>query len=271
MDCVGRLMITKLSHRLGTIAGLVQDGARVADIGSDHALLPVYLVSKGQCPSAIAGELNQGPFEAAQRQVREAGLSQQVDVRKGNGLAVITPGETDTVTIAGMGGHLIATILEEGRIAGKLEHVKELVLQPNVGEDAVRHWLTQHGWALMDERILEEDGKIYEVLRAVRTENAEVHNEELYKASRLPGQLGSAEPIRKDEAVELLYRFGPHLLKEPNDVFFLKWESELLKMERICRQMEQSGNDEAVDRAKQFRHEMAQMEEVLACLRKDKR
>ncbi|GMK40105.1 SAM-dependent methyltransferase [Paenibacillus sp. CCS19] len=264
-------MITKLSHRLGTIAGLVQEGARVADIGSDHALLPVYLVSKGQCPSAVAGELNQGPFEAAQRQVREAGLANRVQVRKGNGLAVITPGETDTITIAGMGGHLIATILEEGRIAGKLEYVTELVLQPNVGEDAVRHWLTQHGWALMDERILEEDGKIYEVLRAVRAENAATHNNELYNASRLPVQSGSEVAITEEEAVELLYRFGPHLLNEPNEVFYLKWESELGKMDRICQQMERSGNDEAISRAKQFRHEMAQMEEVLACLRKDKR
>jgi tRNA (adenine22-N1)-methyltransferase len=264
-------MITKLSHRLGTIAGLVTIGARVADIGSDHALLPVYLVSMGKCPSAVAGELNQGPFEAARRQVREAGLSQRIDVRKGNGLAVITPGETDTVTIAGMGGHLIAAILEEGRAAGKLEHVCELVLQPNVGEDAVRHWLAQHGWALMEERILEEDGKIYEVLRAVRSEEAASHNSELYQASRLPARPDSELSVSNEEAVELLYRFGPHLLKEPNDVFYLKWESELLKMERICRQMEQSEADEAVSRAKQFRHEMAQIEEVLACLRKDKR
>lgn len=263
-------MITKLSHRLGTIAGLVTDGARIADIGSDHALLPVYLVSKGQCPSAVAGELNQGPFEAAQRQVREAGLSQCIDVRKGNGLAVITPGETDTVTIAGMGGQLIATILEEGRIAGKLEHVSELVLQPNVGEDAVRHWLTQHGWALMAEVIIEEDGKIYEVLRAVRAANAASHNEELYQASRLPVQSNSVVSISNDQAIELIYRFGPYLLTEPNEVFYLKWESELRKMDRVCQQMEQSGAEEAIDRAKQFRLDMAQMEEVLACLRKDK-
>ena len=261
-------MITKLSDRLLTIAGLVQDGARVADIGSDHALLPVYLVSKGQCPSAIAGELNQGPYEAARRQVREAGLTQKIDVRKGNGLAVVTPGETDSVTIAGMGGHLIATILEEGRIAGKLEQVSELVLQPNVGEDAVRHWLTKHDWALTDEQILEEDGKIYEVLRATRAEDAALHNGELYKSSNLP--VGTHSNISDAEAVELLYRLGPHLLAAPNEVFYLKWNSELRKMDRICTQMEQSEAEEAAVRAKQFRLEMAQIEEVLACLRKDK-
>ncbi|PWV95427.1 tRNA (adenine22-N1)-methyltransferase [Paenibacillus cellulosilyticus] len=263
-------MITKLSHRLGTIAELVQSGARVADIGSDHALLPVYLVSTGKCPTAVAGELNQGPFEAARKQVREAGLSQKVDVRKGNGLAVVTPGETDTITIAGMGGHLIASILEEGRVAGKLEHVSELVLQPNVGEDAVRHWLTEHGWSLMEERILEEDGKIYEVLRAIRSEEAALHNNELYQPSRLPVQSNSEVSISSEEAVELLYRFGPYLLVEPTDVFYLKWDSELRKMDRICGQMEQSGAEEAITRAKQFRHEMAQIEEVLTCLRKDK-
>jgi tRNA (adenine22-N1)-methyltransferase len=169
-----------------------------------------------------------------------------------------------------MGGHLIATILEEGRITGKLEHISELVLQPNVGEDAVRHWLTQHGWALMAERILEEDGKIYEVLRAARTDEASAHNNELYQVKRLPVRPDSTVSIGEDEAVELIYRFGPYLLMEPNDAFYLKWESELRKMERICLQMEQSGADEAISRAKQFRHEMAQMEEVLACLQKDK-
>jgi len=252
----------KLSDRLGLIAELVHHGARVADIGSDHALLPVYLVSAGQCPSAIAGELNQGPFEAASRQVDAAGLKDRIQVRKGNGLAVVQAGEADTITIAGMGGQLIAAILEDGRKAGKLSGVKQLVLQPNVGEDAVRRWLTEHDWLLTDERILEEDGKIYEIVVAVRANDAAERNAQLYKADNIPS---AAEG---EDAVRLLYRFGPYLLQRPTEVFFRKWDSEIRKMDRILRQMEQAETEEAADKAEQFRAEMERMKEVLACLQK---
>ncbi|MWC27479.1 tRNA (adenine(22)-N(1))-methyltransferase [Paenibacillus sp. MMS18-CY102] len=257
----------KLSERLETIASLVTAGARVADIGSDHALLPVYLVSTGKCPSAIAGELNLGPFEAASKQVREAKLAQLINVRRGNGMAVLTPGEADTVTIAGMGGQLIATILEEGRVQGNLEGVKELVLQPNVGEDTVRYWLSEHHWLLVEERILEEDGKIYEILRAVRADGTRAAEQlaQIYNPALLPLAIGA------DEAVGLLYRFGPWLIQQPSDVLVCKWESEWRKLERICVQMEQSGNADAVAKAVEFRNDMKRMEEVLACLRKDKR
>ncbi|GFN30356.1 tRNA (adenine(22)-N(1))-methyltransferase [Paenibacillus xylaniclasticus] len=255
----------KLSDRLSMIAELVQDGARIADIGSDHALLPVYLVSAGKCPSAIAGELNKGPFEAACRQVNAAGLNDKVQVRRGDGLSVVQAGEVDIITIAGMGGQLIATILEEGYKAGKLEGVRQLVLQPNVGEDAVRRWLTAHDWLLTDERILEEDGKIYEIIAATSVDDAAERNAQLYRDTNVPS---AAEGV---DAVHLLYRFGPYLLQQPNEVFFRKWESEIRKMKRILEQMEQSETEEAADRAEQFRAEMRRMEEVLECLLKDKR
>ena len=108
----------KLSRRLQTIADQVTQGARVADIGSDHALLPVYLIQSGRCPSAIAGELNTGPFQAARKQTAEAGLKTVIEVRQGDGLSVLEPGEADTVTIAGMGGSLMADILEAGGTQG---------------------------------------------------------------------------------------------------------------------------------------------------------
>ena len=77
----------KLSRRLQTIADQVTQGARVADIGSDHALLPVYLIQSGRCPSAIAGELNTGPYQAARKQTAEAGLKAVIEVRQGDGLS----------------------------------------------------------------------------------------------------------------------------------------------------------------------------------------
>ncbi|OUS77510.1 tRNA (adenine-N(1))-methyltransferase [Paenibacillus sp. MY03] len=253
----------KLSKRLQTIADYVKRGARVADIGSDHALLPTYLVQSGVCPSAIAGELNSGPFRAAKKQVADAGLQARITVRQGNGLAVVMPGETDTVTIAGMGGSLMSTILEEGYAAGKLDGVTELVLQPNVGEDDVRVWLLEKGWYLSHESILEEDGKIYEVLYAVSrdVQPSASSNETLYEGSFLK------LPYDKEVLHRVLLRMGPHLLRQGSPVLTAKWRSEIGKLERIIAQMSASEGTESTLKAEQFRKEISIIEEVLQCLR----
>jgi tRNA (adenine22-N1)-methyltransferase len=253
----------KLSKRLQRIADYVSPGARVADIGSDHALLPIYLVQCGKCPSAIAGELNAGPFQAARKGTADAGLTRAIAVRQGNGLAVLKPGESDTVTIAGMGGSLMSLILEEGYINGKLEGVQELVLQPNVGEDEVRAWLLEKGWRLTGEDILEEDGKIYEVLHAQADSEAKQHNAEVFDGSFLK------LPYEAELLHHVLLRMGPHLLREASPVLTVKWKSEIHKLQRIISQMSGSEGTEAAAKSNQFRREIQIIEEVLQCLRTD--
>jgi tRNA (adenine22-N1)-methyltransferase len=132
-----------LSKRLKTIADYCPAGSRVADIGSDHALLASYLLANGLASFVIAGELNDGPYQAAREQVAKLAAADRASVRKGDGLAVLAPGETDVICIAGMGGQLIASILERGK--AKLPGVKRLILQPNVGEEVVRRWLLDNG------------------------------------------------------------------------------------------------------------------------------
>ena len=159
----------KLSKRLETVASFVPTGAVVADIGSDHAYLPCYLVHRGVASRAIAGEVVQGPYESAERQVRTEGLADKITVRLANGLAAVTPqDQVDTVTIAGMGGPLIVSILEKH--PESLQTVTRLILQPNIHAKVIREWALEHGWAVMDEVILEEDEKIYEVLVLQRGE-----------------------------------------------------------------------------------------------------
>lgn len=153
----------KLSQRLETVASFVPSGAVVADIGSDHAYLPCYLVHKGVASRAIAGEVVKGPYESAERQVRTEGLTAQITVRLADGLAAVQPEDhVDTVTIAGMGGPLIVSILEKH--PQSLQTVTRLILQPNIHAKVIREWAMRNGWALTDEVILEEDNKIYEVL-----------------------------------------------------------------------------------------------------------
>lgn len=172
----------RLSARLQLISDLLPKGCRFADIGSDHALLPVSAVQSGRAAFAVAGEVNDGPLEAARRQVAEAGETQRISVRKGDGLAVIAPGEVDAITIAGMGGALIVSILSGGK--PKLAGVKRLVLQPNVGEEP-RRWLAENDWYLAEEAILEEDGKIYEVMMAESAADAAARNARTVRGARI--------------------------------------------------------------------------------------
>ncbi|TMV44597.1 tRNA (adenine-N(1))-methyltransferase [Paenibacillus mesophilus] len=253
--------MVKLSKRLQTIAGYVPDGVKLADIGSDHALLPVYLAERGRVSFAVAGEINAGPRDAAQKQVKEAGLSSVISVRLGDGLAVIEPNEIDVVTIAGMGGSLISHILEEGR--SKLAGVSKLILQPNVGEDQMRRWLLASHWVLEDETVLEEDGKYYEVLCAGRSPDAIEINRAMYGSKRLDGGL----TLDSDE----LLRYGPILTSRANEAFFRKWESELEKLDKITEGMSRGGTEAAIQRQSELLAERNRIREVMDCLLKVKR
>ncbi|MGQ9558791.1 MAG: class I SAM-dependent methyltransferase, partial [Desulfurispora sp.] len=102
----------QLSARLSAIAGLIPAGSVVVDVGTDHARLPVYLVRSGRCPRALATEINRQPWQRARAAVAEAGLSDRIAVRLGDGLAPLRPGEADVAVLAGMGGGPIGRILQ---------------------------------------------------------------------------------------------------------------------------------------------------------------
>ncbi|GEN33216.1 MULTISPECIES: tRNA (adenine(22)-N(1))-methyltransferase [Aneurinibacillus] len=239
----------ELSQRLQTIGDMVKPGHRVADIGSDHAYLPTYLIQKGIASACIAGEVNRGPWQSAERQVRSAGLAEYIDVRLGNGLSVISPGEVDTVCIAGMGGSLIASILNEG--CEKLAGVQQLLLQPNVGAPLVRRWLLAHGWQLSKEKILEEDGVIYEILEAVPG------NPELPYEGR---------SLSREELVEV----GPYLWQEKSPVLRKKWEQERDKLKSVQEQLQRAKNPEAEEKKREVAKRLTWMEEMLSCMQTDK-
>ena len=209
-----------LSSRLQTVVKHIPEGYTIADIGSDHAYLPCHAVQKGIVPFAIAGEVVEGPYQSAVRQVESAGLVDKISVRKGNGLEVIEPGEIDCITIAGMGGTLIANILDRG--VNKLTGVKRLILQPNVGSVATRKWLFDHRWQLIGEEILEEDGKIYEILVAEKGDPLTAYSDDL----------------------ESGFLLGPYLSKEKNEAFVQKWLGEKTNWFRIIEQLDQAEQTE---------------------------
>ncbi|MCJ8006853.1 tRNA (adenine(22)-N(1))-methyltransferase TrmK [Lederbergia wuyishanensis] len=218
--------IEKLSKRLETVTSFIQSGMRIADIGSDHAYLPCYAVKNGIAKSAIAGEVVEGPYQSALQQVRKSELTKKIDVRKGDGLAVISPSEVDCIIIAGMGGALITDILERGK--EKLDGVKRLILQPNIGAESIRKWLYDHGWQLVDEKIVEEDGKFYEILVA---------------------DIGSPSIPYKDFKKELL--LGPFLLKNKNEAFIKKWQLELKQWKNILKELDKAEDSNKITSKKE--------------------
>lgn len=238
----------EISQRLQLIGDRVEQGSRVADIGSDHAYLPTYLIQKGIATSCIAGEVNKGPWQSAVRQIQSAGLTDRIEARLGDGLAVLEPGEIDTVCISGMGGSLIASILGAGE--EKLASVKQLILQPNVAASLVRHWLLERGWQLVDEDILEEDGIIYEILEA------------------RPGD--PMVPYENSErTLADLIELGPHLWRKKSSVLQKKWELERDKLRAVLAQMTKAKSADAVSRKQEMETKLAWMEDVLTCMRTD--
>lgn len=152
----------QLPPRLAAVARHVPAGLTFADIGTDHAYLPAHLVAAGRVPRAVAGDILPGPLAAARATVDAAGLAARIDLRLGPGLSVLAPGEAACVAVCGMGGPLIARILEEG----PLEGVGRLVMQPMGGEAQLRRWLAAHGWGLVAEEVVEDGGRLYPVLVA---------------------------------------------------------------------------------------------------------
>ncbi|MDT2847548.1 tRNA (adenine(22)-N(1))-methyltransferase TrmK [Vagococcus carniphilus] len=210
---------THLSKRLHRVGEFVPEGSILADIGSDHAYLPAYLVLNKRIESAIAGEVVEGPFQSAKNLVAELNLTSSIQVRKGDGLDVLKlADEVDAISICGMGGTLIKDILDRGYKNNRLSGNEVLLLQPNVGEKTLRTWLMEHSYIIIEEDIVRENEKTYEIIIAKKAEEIETLSEK-----------------------ELM--FGPKLLNEPNDIFKNKWCHELKQLENISKQLEKSSQD----------------------------
>ena len=168
----------KLTDRLLKIASLVTEGKRVADIGTDHGYIPVYLLNQGKVPYAILADVNKGPLENARGEVRYNKLLDKVDLRLGSGIEVLEKGEVDEVIIAGMGGILISELLE-----AKLEvahSVDKLILQPMQAQNELRKYLLNNGFEILDEVLVKEDFRIYEIIIAKYTGKNTVVSDEIY-------------------------------------------------------------------------------------------
>lgn len=156
-----------LDKRLSAVAALVRPGSRLADIGTDHAYLPVHLVETGVCPGAIASDIGAGPLDAARRTVTENELLSEIALRLGNGLVTVSAEEIDDIAIAGMGGETIVMILEAAQWV-KDTRIR-LILQPMTRAEDLRRWLLANGFSIIEEHLIVDGRHLYPVLAAEYT------------------------------------------------------------------------------------------------------
>lgn len=225
-----------MNKRLNALAEMVDKGSRVADIGTDHAYLPIELMNENMVSYAIASDIAAGPLQNAKDDIVAAGFEDKIETRLGAGLSTITKTDKiDTVVIAGMGGKLMVQILDDALNNGF--KFKNLVLEPNIGEPGVRKWLIEHQYRILTEDLIAEAGHTYELIKARLGEERESLTEkELY--------------------------FGPFILKEKNPVFYQKWQGQLVYHEKLLTNLNKAKKKDH-NRIKQIEKELDFIKEEL--------
>lgn len=168
----------KLTDRLLKIASLVSDGKKIADIGTDHGYIPVYLLKEGKVPFAVLADVNKGPLDNAHKEVIQNNLLDKVDLRLGSGIEILEIGEVEEVIIAGMGGILISELLEAKKEVA--HNVEKLILQPMQAQEELRYYLLNNGYEILEEVLVREDFRIYEIIVAKYTGKNTIIEDEIY-------------------------------------------------------------------------------------------
>lgn len=228
----------QLSKRLQTVANLITKGAKVADIGCDHAYLSIYMLEEKIASKVIAMDVNKGPLERAKENIKQYHFENQIETRLSDGLMALEPEEADTLLIAGMGGALIQRILSGKKEV--LDQVKELVLQPQSEIRDLRFFLEESGFHIIKEDMVIDARKYYVVLKAKREDNFSKTEKEVY------------------------YRYGKYLLENNHVILkrYLNKEYDILK--HICKELEEHLSPENEKRKKIVQEDMAYCREGLA-------
>lgn len=225
----------KLSGRMKMIADLVPDRARLADIGCDHAYLPIYLMQQGIAASVIAMDVNPGPLGRAKEHIKAACLEAYIQVRLSDGTEQLKEGEADTLLIAGMGGKLMIRILKNCSLLGE---IRWLLLQPQSEILSVREYLSGLGYEIVEESMVLDAGKYYTAMLARQREDFRLY------------------PVYS--------RYGKRLLEERNPVLkdYLKLQEE--KKSAIIRQLEGQKKESHQELLKKLYQEMEYIGTALA-------
>jgi tRNA (adenine22-N1)-methyltransferase len=212
-------MTIHLSKRLAQIASFVESGARLADIGTDHAYIPIALAQDGVIDFAVASDIGAGPCKIAKANIKQAGVEDKIVVRQADGLSGIkAEDDIDTIIIAGMGGELMVELLETGLT--QLDGTESFILEPNRDDYTVRQWLAKHEFGILDEALLEDEGHVYPIIVA--------------------GQTSPEVPYTEADLV-----LGPVLKRKRGVVFEQQLARDIANQEYILASLEKANSDNA--------------------------
>ncbi|MCF6461775.1 tRNA (adenine(22)-N(1))-methyltransferase [Clostridium sp. Cult1] len=214
----------KLSSRLQAIADFVPMNTIVADIGTDHGYVPVYLIEKAIAKKIIATDISCNSLEKISQYVKDKRFENHIDIRLGDGLEVLKPFEIDTVVIAGMGGLLIRDILDKNKKIR--DSITNFILQPNIATGELRKYLYDNNFEIMDEKLVKEDNKFYEIIFAKK------------------GKSYVEDPIYYEIGEKLILNKDP-ILKE-----FL--EEKIKIIEKILQELEDKNTEKSQERRKEL-------------------
>jgi tRNA (adenine22-N1)-methyltransferase len=221
------LLLPPLSPRLAAIAEAIEPGSRVADVGSDHGLLPLWLAASGRAAFCLATEATALLLGRVARAPADAPWAKRLGYRAGNGLGAIESGDRiDTVVLAGLGGRTIARLLDAP--AASSPALRRLVLQPRSEPALTRRWLSEHGWRLVSERLAEERGRFHPTLAAARGDDADQY---------------CHPPLSRED----LLAAGPLLVLSPTPAISRFW---LMERERLASILARPGSGSSWERAR---------------------
>ncbi len=212
----------KISQRLKAVAAMVPEGSVLADVGTDHGYVPIYLLEQKKIPGAIAMDIRSGPLARAKEHIADYGMGDYIQTRLSDGVAALTPAEADTILVAGMGGGLVMHILGEGEAV--CHAAKHIILQPQSELARVRAWLYLRGYVTEQEDMVKEDGKYYPMFRV----HYEPDRECQFQAEdeKLDAWIGE---MAEEEQLGFYYGSGLLEMRHPVLKEYLHWEAEICK------------------------------------------
>jgi tRNA (adenine22-N1)-methyltransferase len=229
-----------ISHRLESIARLVDSVESIIDVGTDHGYLPIYLINKGIVKKVIASDINKGPVEKAKQNIIKEKLQDKIQCRLGGGLTTVKHCEVNATVIAGMGGNLIKDILEES--LDLIKTMEYLILQPVQNPEVLRKYLYENKYVILDEELCYDEGKYYEIIKAKYDKN----QQPLY-------------------GTEVFYLIGEKLIAKNHPLVEEYIYFRINKYENILDFIKDEGNS-SVQRKKQLINYAEGLKEMLKCL-----
>lgn len=228
----------KLTGRLKTVADKVSIDSSIADIGTDHGYIPIYLTKNKICKFSIATDVRKGPIEKARKNISIYNLEDKIELRKGSGLRPIRKGEVDCAILAGMGGCLICDILEDGKYIA--DTIEKFIIQPMQAIEVTAEYLYNNGFKIYDNSLVKENGKIYQVMSVCHGQD--------YIDDKVYFEIGKKLIENKDPLLE------EYVELKRQDVIKV-----IIKVQNI-------DSMSAQERLKECKYKLKKYEEVLECL-----